>query len=436
MRWGRAAVAAGLAPALALGLLAACGKGNTASADKEFTYWSMWKPGEDQQKVLQAAIDDFQKSTGITVKVQWSGRDVLKQVAARLNAGDPPDLTDQDAGALQGNLGKADGLTGLSDVYNMTVAGESASVGSVIPQGLVKAYQTSDRQPFVVPYEVIGSTMWYNAAANPELATNPPKTWTDFIALLDSLKAKGRTPLALDGDIKFYDAYWTTWAIIRHGGIGLLPKAATDKTGATFDDPAFLAAAKDVEQLIKGGYLVKDFNGTKWPAQQNAWAAGKSPTDLLLMGTWCPSETGPQAAAGFQHRSFPFPAVEGGKGNTAAEAGVIGFAIPKKSKHADAAKKFIAYFLNKDRLAKISSDAKNLTPRADVTAPAELADYQKEVASAGSDLFLPYDNASAVAPEWSTNVWEPANADFFNGKLDAAGFVKRLKDETIKLGKQ
>lgn len=433
MRWGRAAVAAGLA----LGLLAACGKANTTgSGDKEFTYWSMWKPGEDQQKVLQAAIDEFEKSSGIKVKVQWSGRDVLKQVAARLNAGDPPDLTDQDAGALQGNLGKADGLTGLSDVYNMTVAGESVTVGSVIPQALVKSYQTKERQPFVVPYEIIGSTIWYNAAANPELAANPPKTWTEFIALLDSLKAKGRTPLALDGDIKFYDAYWTTWSIIRHGGIGLLPKAATDKTGAAYDDPAFLAAAKDVEQLIKGGYLVKDFNGTKWPAQQNAWAAGKTPTDLLLMGTWCPSETGPQAAAGFKHRSFPFPTVEGGKGNKAAEAGVIGFAIPKKSKHAEAAKKFIAFFLNKDRLAKIATEAKNLTPRSDVAAPAELADYQKEVAAAGSELFLPYDDASAVAPEWATNVWEPANADFFNGKLDAAGFVKRLKDETIKLGKQ
>ncbi|WP_026208107.1 ABC transporter substrate-binding protein [Catelliglobosispora koreensis] len=417
--------------------LSGCGSSDSGSGgDKELTYWSMWKPGEDQQKVLQSAIEGFEKSTGIKVKVQWSGRDVLKQVAARLNAGDPPDLTDQDAGAISGNLGKVDGVTGLSDVYSMTIEGESKKVSEVIPEGLVKAYKTKDGQPFVVPYEVIGSTMWFNAAANPELATNPPKTWAEFITVLDGLKAKGRTPIALDGDIKFYDAYWTTWSIIRHGGIGLLPKAATDKTGATFDDPAFLKAAKDVEQLIKGGYLVKDFNGTKWPAQQNAWAGGKTPTDLLLMGTWAPSETGPQAASGFKHRSFPFPTVEGGKGNKAAEAGVIGFAIPKKAKNADAAKKFIAYFLNKERLAKIATDAKNLTPRSDVAAPAELADYQKEVSAAGSDLFLPYDDASAIAPEWATNVWEPANADFFNGKLDAAGFVKRLKDETIKLGKQ
>lgn len=426
-----------LVAALAVCLVTAgCGSGNTGGDSQELTYWSMWKPGEDQQKVLQAAIEEFEKSSGISVKVQWSGRDVLKQVAARMTVGDPPDLTDQDAGALQGNLNKSDGLMGLSDVYDATIEGETKTVKEVISPALVRSYQTKGGQPFVVPYEVIGSTIWYNAATHPELVTNPPKSWTEFIAVLDALKAKGRTPIALDGDIKFYDAYWTTWSIIRHGGIGLLPKAATDPTGATFDDPAFLKAAKDIEQLIKGGYLVKGFNGTKWPAQQNAWAAGKSPTDLLLMGTWAPSETGPQAAQGFQHRSFPFPAVEGGKGNQAAEAGVIGFAIPSKARNAAAAKKFIAFFLNKDRLAKIATDAKNLTPREDVPAPTELADYQKEVASAGTHLFLPYDDASALAPDWATNVWEPANADFFNGKLDAAGFVARLKDETIKLGKR
>ncbi|MEV4515214.1 ABC transporter substrate-binding protein [Dactylosporangium sp. NPDC049525] len=427
-----------LAAALAAGLLAplaACGSDQTSDggASTELVYWSMWKQGEDQQKVLQAALDDFQQQTGIKVDVQWAGRDVLKQVAARLNAGNPPDLTDQDAGSIKGTLGKVDGARDLSELYNSTVDGETKKVGEIIPSGLVKPYHNAAGNPIVAPYEVIGSTMWFNGAAHPELATNPPKTWDEFIKLLDQLKAKGQTPLALDGDIKFYDAYFTTWSIVRHGGVGLLSKAATDKTGATFDDPAFLEAAKDVEQLIKGGYLVKDFNATKFPAQQNAWASGKSPTDLLLMGTWAPSETGPQASTGFTYRSFPYPTVAGGKGNTAAEAGVIGFAIPSKAKHADAAEKFIAYFLNKDRLAKIATDAKNLTPRSDVAPPDVLADFSKELTAAGDNIFLPYDDAGAVAPDWVSNVWEPLNGDFFNGKLDAAGFIAKLKAETIKL---
>jgi len=418
--------------------LAACGGGpdpGRGGTSSELVYWSMWKQGEEQQKVLQAAIDEFQTKTGIKVKVQWSGRDVIKQVAARLNAGDAPDLTDQDAGTIKGILGKADGVRGLSTLYDMTVDGETIKVSQAIPAALIKPYRNGAGEPIVAPYEIIGSTMWFDGGAHPEWVSSPPRTWDQFIAVLDGLKAKGRTPIALDGDIKFYDAYFTTWSIVRHGGVGLLARAATDKTGATFDDPAFASAARDVEQLIKGGYLVKNFNATKYPAQQNAWASGSSPADLLLMGTWAPSETGPQAKPGFQYRSFPYPAVTGGKGNAAAEAGVIGFAIPSKARHADAAERFIAFFLNKDRLAKIGTQAKNLTPREDIAAPAELADFQKELESAGDNLFLPYDDAGALAPEWVSNVWEPANGDFFNGKLDAAAFVARLKNETVKLYK-
>ncbi|MFC4044306.1 ABC transporter substrate-binding protein [Dactylosporangium siamense] len=435
----RGVLSAALAVAVA-GPLAACGGGGDGgggggTASTQLVYWSMWKQGEDQQKVLQAALDEFQAKTGIKVEVQWSGRDVIKQVAARLNAGNPPDLTDQDAGTIKGILGKVDGVKNLDALYATTVDGETKKVSEVIPAGLVKPYRSSSGAPIVVPYEIIGSTMWFDGAAHPDWVSAPPKTWSDFMTLLDARKAAGRTPIALDGDIKFYDAYFTTWSIVRHGGVGLLSRAATDKTGATFDDPAFLAAARDVEKLVKGGYVVKDFNATKFPAQQNAWAAGKSPTDLLLMGTWAPSETGPQAASGFTHRSFAYPTVPGGKGNAAAEAGVIGFAIPAKARHADAAEKFIAFFLNKDRLAKISTETKNLTPRSDIPAPAVLADYQQELIAAGDNLFLPYDDAGAVAPEWVSNVWEPINGDFFNGKLDAAGFVAKLKSETVKLHK-
>lgn len=436
----RRALSAAVAVALA-GSLAACGndqggsEGGGSGASTELVYWSMWKQGEDQQKVLQAALDEFETATGIKVKVQWSGRDVIKQVAARLNAGDPPDLVDQDAGTIKGILGQVDGVKGLGGLYDTAVDGESATVSEVIPAGLVKPYRNAAGEPIVVPYEIIGSTLWFNGAARSDWTANPPRTWPDFMSALDALKAQGRTPIALDGDIKFYDAYFTTWSIVRHGGVGLLAKAATDDTGATWDDPAFLAAARDVERLIKGGYLVKDFNATKFPAQQNAWASGQSPTDVLLMGTWAPSETGPQAASGFQYRSFPYPTVEGGKGNTAAEAGVIGFAIPAKAEHADAAEKFVAFFLNKDRLAKIGTEAKNLTPRTDIPAPEVLADYQKELLAAGDNLFLPYDDAGAVAPEWVSNVWEPINGDFFNGDLDAAGFIAKLKTETVKLYK-
>ena len=126
----RGALSAALAVAVAGALTACNGGGGEAAtgngeASTELVYWSMWKQGEDQQKVLQAAIDEFETATGIKVKVQWAGRDVVKQVAARLNAGDAPDLTEQDAGTIKGILGKVDGVKGLGGLYDTTVDGET-----------------------------------------------------------------------------------------------------------------------------------------------------------------------------------------------------------------------------------------------------------------------------------------------------------------------
>ena len=447
----RSAVAL-VATAVALGGLTACGSskpsGATAASSgagkgsTTLTYWSMWKPGEDQQKVLQKAIDAFTAQTGIKVDVQWSGRDVLKQVLPRLSAGDAPDLIDQDGASVTAQLSAVDGALGLSDVYAASPTGESQKISDLIPASLVSRFQTKDGQPLLAPYEIIGTTMWYNALRNPGLVANPPKTWPEFVAALDALKAKGDTPIAVDGDVASYEAYWLLYSIIRHGGTGLLDKAALDKTGATFDDPAFLAAAVDILHLVQGGYLPKDFAGTKWPLQQTGWADGSTKTDFLIMGTWAPSETGgalqksgKDVASTIKYASMPFPTVDGGKGNTAVGVDAIGFAVPKKAKHADAAKKFIEFFLAKDQLSGISTDAKNLTPRTDIPAPAELADFGKEYAAAGS-TFIDSDGVGLDAPKWNTSVWQPLATDFFNGKFaSAADFVAALKSKTVEFYK-
>lgn len=427
-----------LAGAVIASLLAACGNhGN----DKTFTYWSMWQQGEDQQKVLSAAFAEFTRQTGIKVKVQWAGREVLSQVLPRLTAGDPPDLIDQGGTDILGALGPVNGVQGLADVYASKVDGEYNRVDQVIPSRLISSFKASNGQPFIVPYEVVGSTVWNNAKRDPKLASESA-TWSQFLAALDALKTQGRTPLALDGDVKDYDGYWMVWSLLRIGGPGLLTRSAKDGTGAAFDDPAWQQASDAIEHLIQGGYFPKDFTATKFPTQQTAWADGSSKTDVLLMGNWAPSETsaalskaGKNPASTIEYGSFPFPSFgPSDKGDGVVEAGPIGFAIPKKARHADAAKKFLLFFLNKERLAKISTVAKNLTPRADITAPPELADYAKEFKN-GKTYVAASDNLAVTAPKWLTDIWQPTVADFFAGKMDAAGFVQTLKAKTIKLHK-
>jgi raffinose/stachyose/melibiose transport system substrate-binding protein len=182
---------------------------------------------------------------------------------------------------------------------------------------------------------------------------------------------------------------------------------------------------KKLEPLIKGGDFVDGYNGSKFPAIQQKWAAGEA--DFLLMGTWAPSETGPSAKAGFQYRSFPLPGATA-VGEQAQDIALFGFGVPSKAKHKDAAQKFIAYFLNKERISGLSAQAKNITVRTDVPAPAELADAQKALDANPAVVTL--DGVKNTKAEWYTKVFQPANNAFITGRSSAEDFTSKLKSDS------
>ncbi|MEU0565685.1 ABC transporter substrate-binding protein [Nonomuraea sp. NPDC005983] len=421
----RATVTAAVAGALVLGL-AACGAPAKDGAD-ELVYWSMWKAGEPQAKVLESVIASFTEETGVKVKVEWKGRDVAKQLAPTLNTRNvPADLVDSaDRFVKSTFVATGQGLD-LSKVYDLEIPGEPGKkVGDVI-DAKYRAYATTGGTSWLVPYEVLAEQIWYDGNALKDVAGAPPQTWNDFVALLDKRKAaRGDGPLALDADIADYSAFWTYHAILRDLGPGAFGAAATDKTGAKFDDPRFLTAVRKIEQLVKGGYFVTGYDGSKFPAIQQKWATGGA--DFLLLGTFAPSETKPSAKEGFEYRSFPFP--KGATGQQTQEISLIGFAIPARAGHAEQAQKFIAYFMNKQRLSRIASEANNITPRADIEVPAVLADVKKTLDTAETHAAL--DGVKMDHADWYTKVFQPVNTELLTGKATAAEFVARLKAASV-----
>ena len=82
-------------------------------------------------------------------------------------------------------------------------------------------------------------------------------------------------------------------------------KVAEDKTGQAWKQPVALDAAKKVEQIVKGGFLISGYNASKFPLQQQQWAVNKAA--LMFNGSWLPTESSTYRAKGFQIASFPFP---------------------------------------------------------------------------------------------------------------------------------
>ncbi|MFF4084053.1 ABC transporter substrate-binding protein [Streptomyces sp. NPDC001777] len=395
--------------ALALSV-GACGKKNgSASSDKELVYTSSWGADEPQGKIIKSLADDFTEATGIEVDLKFVGRKGTDTLPTEMNAGQGPDLFDTSTDSV-GPFVAQNLAAPLDDVLAMKVPGEGKPVRDVLPRSVQQASSAEDHVRFIA-HTVISTAVWYDASKHPGLA---PRTWKEFIAYLDEAKKEGRTPLGQDGTVNFYNAYWFYSALVRSEGAGSLGALAKDP--AAWDRPAVLEAARKVEQLADGGYFQKDFMATKYPAAQDAWAQGTY--DLNLNGTWLAAETGAKLAEGTEVASFQLPA--GGKDSV--EVGALGWGVNAKGRNTEAAKKFLAFALQKKYGEKISTVAHNIPARPDVPAPDYLAGVQKDVAGA-KHTHRTYDDM-ASDKNWWNNVFLPLDDQLLSGKIDAETFVR------------
>ncbi|MBY6062138.1 ABC transporter substrate-binding protein [Microbacterium esteraromaticum] len=389
-----------------------------AGGSKELTYWSMWKEGEAQQKVVADAIADFEEETGIEVNVQWQGRDNIKKTVPTLNTNKVPDIVDGSFAKLAPVLAETGQAKPLVEAYGAEIEGDAVS--SLIPEaylaGDVVTIEGEDA-PWMLPYSLTSDAIWFNAAEHPDLAANPPQDWASFLSMMDEMKAAGTTPIAIDGDVAGYNAYWYTSAMVGLAGPGSLREMAADETGEAWDAPEALEAAQMIEGLVEGGYFIDGYNASKWPAQQQAWSDNQAA--LMFNGTWIPTETGPYAAEGFEYSSFPFPAL-----GSSARADFVGFAVPARAKNSENAQDLAAFFLKKQYQDALGTDAKIIPIRPDAAVSDEMSTVTDALAAADSYY---QQNDGISFPGYSEKLFWPAVSDLVLGKIDAEAFVETMK---------
>lgn len=402
---------------------------------KQLTYWSMWTKGEPQGRVVQYIIKCFEKTTGVHVTVQWLGRKVLTQnLAPALNTNSVPDLFDEDVTKVKAAIVSAGGARGVNNVFDMKTGEGDTRVRDVLPKAYwdIPGYKTADGQPFLVPYEVLANAWWYNK----KQVTNfhKPQTMDQLFALFDAAKKSGKAAISQDGDIDTYNIYYFSQLAERYVGCGGMMKAAKDTTGKAWTDtPGFLKAARYVQRIARGHYLIDGWDASKFPQVQQRWADGQS--DYIFLGSWGPSETRQYlnkqgGGKAIDYASFQFPKPPGAT-HDIVEQKPIGFGITKKAKHPQTAAAFIAYFENRTMLAGIPAVADNLTPRKDLPVPGDLADIKAALDNPKYTHCIFDDGLDALhGGSWAENVLYPNNDALLRGKITAKQFVQRMADKS------
>lgn len=124
--------------------------------------------------------------------VDWTGsQDLAGDLAARADAGDPPDVAVLPNPGLLRELARDGALVPLDTALDAGVvrrdyAGTWTDLGSVDGELYGLVVKAADK-----------TTVWYSPAAFAAHDDAVPATWDDLVALADAMVADGRTPLSL-----------------------------------------------------------------------------------------------------------------------------------------------------------------------------------------------------------------------------------------------
>lgn len=410
-------------------LLASCGadaEEPEAGDGGELLYWSMWQESEPDAHALQEAIDEFEAATGITVTVEWHGRDVMDKLLAAQNTDDVPDVVNQSSGRVGAVMAANDQFTDLTSLYERNVYDEDVTIADVIDDDYASVTTAESGAPFMVPHFVHSYGLWYDAAALTDVAPGEEMTWEQFKQYLADSSETGQTPLALDADIGSYASAWPGIALTRAVGPGGLLELVSDPDAAGWDDPDVRAVITDIADFVAEGYFPNGYDSSKWPAIERRWFEGEA--DYLLMGSWVPLEADTKgwAPEGFELAVTNFPTI--GE-DASVPFDVYGFAIPKKAKNVEEAEEFIAFMLNKDVLSTWSSAVPLPPARTDLEVAGSLQGAYELMQEHPLSPLL--DGMRQHHPDYYSKVFEPATRDLMIGALSGEEFLDQIKEQQI-----
>jgi raffinose/stachyose/melibiose transport system substrate-binding protein len=196
------------------------------------------------------------------------------------------------------------------------------------------------------------------------------------------------------------------------------------------DNPGFLAAAKEIEKIVKNDWLMDGYEGADFTSAQALFFQNKAA--MIHMGSWLVAEMADVIPAGLQVGTFDFPTVPGGKGDQNAMFGTtnsFSIANPAKSKshqvNVPLAVEFLKRYCSKATCDKAADVVGLISPIKGSKAPQRLPQISDAIAKAGSSEFIVYYYGihwdAALSPNW----WNPVQALFLK-KITAEQMIEQI----------
>jgi raffinose/stachyose/melibiose transport system substrate-binding protein len=301
-------------------------------------------------------------------------------VKTRLSTGEMTDIFQYNSGSLFQALNPIQNLADLSDIQ-----------GGVL-DSFKPVVTSTDGKVRGVPFgAAMGGGIYYNKPIYKELGLSVPKTWAEFMANNEKIKAAGKVAVA-----QTYKDTWTSQLFVLadfYNVQAATPTFAADYTANKAKYATTPAAMKGFEYLAavnKAGYLNADFGAATFDDGVRMLANGEAAHFPMLT-----------FALGNIKQNFPDKVNDVGffaqPGDDAAKNGLTvwmpaGLYITSKSANIDAAKKFVAFVASPEG-CQIMQDANGATGPYLIKDCGLPADVPPSVAD-----MLPYFQAGLTSP--------------------------------------
>ncbi len=247
----------------------------TAAQDQQEV--SVWSWRIEDQSAYETMFDAFtSENPGITVKFEPTvDTEYETRLTTALQAGKGPDIAQvKPYGELQ-PLITAGYLEPLDDVV--------ASLADFYPTALDGARSADDNKIYGVPYALPNMGVYYNTKIFADNDIAVPKTYAEFLAACEQLKAAGITPIAAGG------ANGTAWALeIMLGVVGPDTYGGDEfwdemmAGTANFTDPRFVAVLQRLQDLHP--YLPSGFEGVDYTTATQMFINDQAA--MFMGGSW------------------------------------------------------------------------------------------------------------------------------------------------------
>ncbi|UYO02685.1 ABC transporter substrate-binding protein [Paenibacillus sp. PSB04] len=347
---------------LMMTLLAGCGGGGNAaegdtgtagSTSKKTTLTLMVGNTGTTLETLKAVAAEAEKKLNIAIEfdIKPDGGEGDNLVKTRLATGDMDDLLVYNTGSLF--------LALNPEEHFMDVTSEPF-MANVLDS--FKTVVTSNGKVYGAP---VGSTnaggILYNKKVYADLGLSVPKTWDEFMANNEKIKAAGKTAV-----LASYKDTWTSQLFVLADFYNVqaqVPNFAADYTANKVKyatTPAALRGFEKIEEVYKKGYMNKDFLATTYDVALKMLATGEgvhypmlsSGLDTIMANT-------PDQIDDIGFFAQPSDSVDVNGLTIWMPSGLY---INKDTKNADAAKKWVDYFVSPEGQAVFASKVKAAGP--------------------------------------------------------------------------